>query len=141
MFLMLLRRILLASLLAAAPALAEVSVTDARVRALLPGADKTVGYFEITNSGTTAISLVGARSAAARAIELHTTIDENGMLRMRRLEREAVPAGATVRFEPGGRHLMIFGIETLGEDLEIELLRATGAPVRVHFARIPIGAR
>jgi len=49
-------------------ATAPIEVTDARVRALIPGQDKTVGYFELTNNTTATLTLLSAEADAARAI-------------------------------------------------------------------------
>lgn len=69
------------------------------------------GYMTIINRGRTADRLLSATSARARRIELHTHIREGDMMRMRPVEGGvAIPAGQTVRFAPGGLHLMIYDV-------------------------------
>lgn len=92
---------------------------SARVRAPLPGTDKSVGYFEVTNNTAVPIVLVAARSDQARAVEFHTMVHDGDMLRMRRLFEVPIAAGETVSFAPGGNHLMIFGVRTLGENVNL----------------------
>jgi periplasmic copper chaperone A len=121
---------------AAAPAL---QVADARVRAPIPGQDKTVGYFTARNAGTETLVLSGARSEAVRAIEIHTTQRDGDMVRMRRLDEVVIGAGETVRFEPGGRHLMLFGAADLANVVEIVLLGPDGAEHHVTFRVMPPG--
>ena len=111
-----------------------LEVGDARVRALIPGQDKTVGYFTARNGSDETVVLVGAQSEAARAVEMHTTLRDGDMVRMRRLAEVEIEPGETVRFEPGGRHLMLFGVTALGEGVEIGLLRRDGAEIRVRFS-------
>ena len=55
------------------------------------------------------------------------------MMRMRRLSEVEVPAGGEVNFEPGGRHLMLFGVGALGEQVGIQLTGADGQTLEVLF--------
>ncbi len=125
--------------LIAAPAGAELSVDNARVRDLIPGQDKTVGYFDATNTGTSALVIVGASAASVRAMEIHTTIQDGDIMRMRRLREVVVAPGATVRFEPGGNHLMLFGVKSLDDTLDVELELEDGSTLTVPFETIPFG--
>ena len=117
-----------------------LAVSEARVRAPIPGQDKTVGYFTAHNPSDEAVKLTGAESAAVRAIEIHTTSRDGDVVRMRRLDEVVIPAGDTVRFEPGGRHLMLFGVAELGENVEITLRTADGQRLPVRFETVPLGA-
>ena len=116
-----------------------LTISEARVRALIPGRDMTAAYFTAHNGGADPLLLVGAASDGARAVEMHVTVRDGGMMRMRRLDTVEIPAGGTVRFEPGGRHLMLFGVAELGKALDIELERADGTRTRVRFETIPMG--
>ena len=118
-----------------------LAIDDARVRALLPGSDRTVAYCDVTNRSDAAIRLVRAESRDVRAIEFHTTIVDADMLRMRRLPDVTIAPGATVQFRAGGEHLMLFGVRSLGETLEITLVTDTGATVTAAFRQIPFGAQ
>jgi len=84
-----------------------VSVGNAWIRTPPPGAAVAAGYFDIVNHGDTPVVLIGARSSAASTIEMHTTEHDGDLLRMRKLERVELPAGATVTFQAGGYHLML----------------------------------
>jgi hypothetical protein len=115
-----------------------LQVSEARVRALIPGQDKTVGYFTARNTSNRDIVLSGARSAQVRAIEMHTIIRDGEVARMRRLEEVVIHAGDTVRFEPGGRHLMLFGASELGTAIEIVLEARDGRQFQVRFATVTL---
>lgn len=99
---------------------------DARVRVVLPGTDKTVGYFRVRNTSDAPIVLVGARAPGVRAIEFHTTRRDGDTVRMRRLQEVVLAPGATTDFSPGGRHLMLFGVTTLPATLPVTLVDAEG---------------
>lgn len=90
----------------------SISVENAWLRTPPAGLDKTAGYFQLNNRSGNDLTLVGANSEQIRAIEMHTTTVDDDMMRMRRLKTIAIPAGETIRFEPGGMHLMIFGLRT-----------------------------
>lgn len=134
---------LAALLLAGCGGDAGVSVSDARVRAVIPGQDKTAGYFELRNGTDTTLRLIGASSATVRAIEMHETVQKDGLSRMRRLDAVEIAPGDSVRFEPGGRHLMLFGVESADAGdppLEMTLQLDGSAPITVKFEVVPIGA-
>jgi copper(I)-binding protein len=138
------RTIVAAALLAwSATAIAgsdDLHFDDARVRALIPGQDKTVGYFEVRNNGTQDIELVAVAAASARAAEFHTVIRDGDIMRMRRLEQVIVPAGGTLSFVPGGNHLMLFGVTSLTDQNPVTLTTHTGDEIVLSFRLIPVGA-
>jgi len=73
-----------------------------------PGA----AYFIIHNAAETDDRLIEARPVDfAEAAELHTHLHEDGIMRMRRVpDGIVIPAGETLAFEPGGLHVMLFGL-------------------------------
>jgi len=118
-----------------------IHVDNARVRALIPGQDKTAGYFDITNDSPNVVRLVGAESGIARAIEFHTSTLDGGVMRMRRLTDVTVAPGTTTHFQPGGNHLMLFGVRSMTDENEIRLLTEDGGVLSVTFLQVPIGAQ
>jgi copper(I)-binding protein len=76
------------------------------------GADRpAAGYLVITNPGPEADALLGATSPVSMRVELHeTSMDSSGMVGMHPIERLEIPAGGTVRLEPGGYHLMFMDV-------------------------------
>ena len=118
-----------------------VHLENPRVRALIANQDKTVGYFDIINSGTTAVTLVAAESPHARLIEIHTSVQEGDAVHMRRLEQLTIAPGTTVYFRSGGTHLMLFGVEHLPEETRVELITAEGKRLVGQFKQVPLGAQ
>ena len=104
------RTLLLLSLYVGSSAAAEPpTVSNAWIRATPPGARTAAAYLTITSSGT-ADRLLGATTPAAGAVEIHAHVAEAGLQRMVRVEELTLPAGESVRLEPGGLHLMLIGI-------------------------------
>jgi copper(I)-binding protein len=116
----------------AAPALGEpFEVTGAWARATPPGATTAAAYLTITSSGETD-RLVGVASPSAREAQLHDHVIAGGLSRMVQLADVALPAGATVRFEPGAKHVMLLDIAAPlepGGKLELTLRFATAPPL------------
>lgn len=111
---------------------------DAVFRSPLPGVDKTVGYVTVRNVGANDVVLTGAESESLRALELHTMIRDGDMMRMRRLSEVSVPAGESIAFERGGKHLMAFGVEALSESSEVVFITANDEHLPVRFATVAV---
>jgi copper(I)-binding protein len=84
---------------------AELKVSDAWIRAL-PRSVPSGGYFTLRNSGSRVVVLTGAESPACGMLMLHKSENHGGMGMMMDMDTVEVPAGGTVRFAPGGQHLM-----------------------------------
>ncbi len=84
----------------------------------------TVGYMSLLNKGHHDDRLVGVQSDIADRIELHTHKMDGDIMRMRKVDGVDIPAGGKAVFEPGGLHLMIFGLKErliTGDEIEVEL--------------------
>ncbi len=125
---------LVSGLWASAPALAgaDLAVREAWVRAALPGRAVTAAYCELTNHGAESVTVVGFTGAGR--VEMHQTVDDDGMARMRPLPRIVVAPGETVALAPGGRHLMLFNF-ALDDAAELTLhaVLDTGESLPVRF--------
>ncbi|MXR36434.1 copper chaperone PCu(A)C [Craterilacuibacter sinensis] len=92
-------------------------------------------YFLIENTGKQADRLLGAQTPRAKKAELHTHIHDNGVMRMREVEGGvAVPAGQTVKFAPGGLHVMLMGLNSplqKGEHFPLTLKFERGGEVKL----------
>lgn len=84
-------------------------VDQAYVR-LSPNPDSpSAGYFTV-HGGEQDVVLREVMSEAAVLVEMHDSVMKGGMMTMKPVESVDVPAGGTVRFEPGGKHLMLWKI-------------------------------
>ncbi|HEX4896800.1 MAG TPA: copper chaperone PCu(A)C [Candidatus Limnocylindrales bacterium] len=118
-----------------APSAATPVISDAWVRPPM-GADRpAAGYLTITNPGAAADALVGVSSPVAMSCEIHeTSMDSSGMAGMQPIDRLEIPAGGTVRLEPGGYHLMLMESQamTVGSTVELRLEFETAGTVVVQ---------
>lgn len=125
-------------------AAANVKVTNAWARATAPGQTTAAAYAEVT-SDVDAV-LVGASSAAAARVELHSMSMDNGVMRMRAAPRVELPAGKAVKLSPNGIHLMLIDVRKplkAGDKvplvLTIEARAASPQTVRAEAEVRPLG--
>ena len=85
----------------------SVSVVDPYVRLLPPGAKATAAFMLLKNAGDADAKLVKAESAAARKVELHTHLNEGGVMKMRPVEAIDIKAKGETALKPGSFHLMM----------------------------------
>jgi hypothetical protein len=105
-----------------------IVVSEAWTRATPPGVTVGAGYLVIDNGAAREDELLEVSTPAAARIEIHTSFMQDGMMRMRRLSGVRLPARGTLRFEPGGLHLMLI-------DLRAPLEAGAMVPVTLKFRR------
>jgi copper(I)-binding protein len=108
-----------------APGVAPVAVSDAWIRPSVPGQRSTGAYARFT-AGAGA-RLVGGEAIGVGSVEVHEMRLDGNVMRMRELaEGLELPPGDPVQLEPGGRHLMLSGLDR-------PLLAGTRVPLRLRF--------
>ena len=117
---------------------AAIEVSSAQVRDLVPGRDTTAGYFVLTNNTANELTLTGATSELARAIEMHKTVQRENSVGMQRVKSLAIEPNTQVRFERGGLHLMIFGVAEVPDSFPITLQFSSGEQLTVTFSKLPL---
>jgi len=123
-----------ASLTVAAEQPPQLHIADAWVRALPPTQTNTAAYMTVTNRGETAVKIAGATADIAQTVELHTTREIDGYMRMERLADLSVDPGEAVQLAPGGMHFMLLQLSHMplpGETPRICLVLAAGGEVCV----------
>jgi copper(I)-binding protein len=106
------RFILSVALIVAAPALASaqpVQVDKAWARATAAGAMSGGIFLTVTDTGAPD-RLVGASTPVAATAELHETVNDNGVMRMRPVAGLPLETGGTVVLKPGSYHVMLMGL-------------------------------
>ncbi len=69
----------------------------------------SAGYF-VVHGGPEPVDLRGVLTDRALRIEMHESAEEHGTMAMKPVDAVAIPAKTEVAFAPGGKHIMIFGI-------------------------------
>lgn len=87
----------------------ELHVDQAYVR-LAANPDQPSALYFTVKGGPRATRLVDIVTPSALRSEMHESVRENGMVAMRALGHVDIPAKGTVRFAPGGKHVMVWGV-------------------------------
>lgn len=102
---------------------ADVTVSEAYVRSSSP--KSAAAFMQVANSGTQDCQFIAAETPAAGKSELHTHLEEDGMMKMVKVEGGfTIPAGGHFDLERGGAHVMMTGIDTPladGQDVDFKL--------------------
>ena len=108
-----------------------VTISKVRLRPPLPGKNIAAAFFELNNNGE-ANKLISVSTPLTGTVEIHTHLNEDGVMKMRRIEAVDLPKGQT-SFKRGGHHLMLFDV-SIDSDIKtipLTLNFATGDPVTV----------
>jgi len=111
-----------------------VHVDAAWVRAAPPGAMMLAGYMTLHNDGKEPARFAWAQSDVFGMVELHQTLITNGISTMRTAGEQIIPAGGSLRFEPGGLHLMLMQAQhalKIGDQVRFRLHFADGSMLDV----------
>jgi hypothetical protein len=84
----------------------------------------------LNNLSDETVHLVGAESEAAQTVELHTHTHDNGVMRMRQIDRITVPANGHTELKPGGLHIMLIGPKQplkAGQQIQLRLIFEDGS--------------
>jgi copper(I)-binding protein len=108
--------------------------------AAVPGRP-AAGYFDHRVAGDRG-ALLSVSSPQAGRIEMHESMERDGMSSMRAIERIAIRDGETLSFTPGGRHLMLFDIARdipAGGRIDLILHFERGGSVTIPATLVPTG--
>lgn len=118
----------------------QLTVSDAWVRLAAVKDRPAAAYFTL-HGGPKAATLISVRGDLAIRTEMHRSMQSGGMASMAPLASVTIPAGADVPFAPGGRHVMLFGVNPAvkpGAAMTLTFTFADGA--RIPLTTPVIGA-
>lgn len=84
-----------------------VVITDIEITTPRPGSNMSAGYLEIRNNSKEPLAITRVASPQYGKVELHESIIEDGIARMRPLDALDIAPGQATRLERGGKHLML----------------------------------
>jgi periplasmic copper chaperone A len=113
-------------------------------RATPNGAANGAAYAKVTNTGTKPDRLIGGTFDGATKVELHETLTEGAISKMRAVTTGIeIKPGEVIEFKPGGMHIMLMGLSApiaVGPRLKGTLVFETAGPIDVEFKVEPVGA-
>lgn len=89
----------------------DVVVHEPYVRLAPPNAQATGAFMVLKNTGSKDAKLVKADNPASRLTELHTHINDKGVMRMRQVPAIDLPAKGEAVLQPGGLHVMLIDMK------------------------------
>lgn len=114
----------------------DLRVDDAWIREAPPGASVHAGFARLHNDGARDLAIVGVECEAFSSAQLHEMSMDDGVMRMRPLERVTIAAGADHVFAPGEQHLMLFNAKRplkAGDQVTVALVLDDGQRIEVAF--------
>jgi copper(I)-binding protein len=126
-----------------AAAAAQVKVEGAWARPTVAGQQGGGGFLTLTSP--VADRLLGGSTPVAERFELHSMTMKGDVMEMRQVQAIDLPAGRSVKLEPGGLHVMFLGLKqplAAGSKLPVTLRFEKAGEVKVEFdiaARAPAG--
>ncbi len=115
-----------------------LTVTDAWARPSTGLDVPSAAYLTITNGTAENDALLRVSTPAARNPEMHqTSAQDSGMMAMHPVDRIEVPAGQTVKLQPGGYHIMLVDLTAelaLGSTIDLTLTFENAGDVHVTAA-------
>ena len=106
-----------------------IVVSQAHMYEPPPGQTRAAIYLRLENKSANESTLLHASTPAAGTTEIHHTVHEDGMMRMREVKHFKIKPGEISDFEPGGMHIMLFDVDPQpksGEMIQLKLEFDTG---------------
>lgn len=104
----------------------NITVQDPYVRLAPPNAPATGAFMVIKNTGDKDVKVLKADNPASRVTELHTHLNENGVMKMRPVAAIEVKAKGQAVLQPGGLHVMMI-------DLKAPMKEGDVVPITLSF--------
>ena len=95
----------------AAGAADRITVVDPYVRLVPPGAMASAAFMVLKNTGDQDVKLVKADNDASKTTELHTHLNEDGVMKMRQVPAIEIKARSEAKLAPGGLHVMLIELK------------------------------
>ncbi|WP_256261066.1 copper chaperone PCu(A)C [Shewanella sp. NIFS-20-20] len=106
------------------PALADIALLDGHVRAMPPSVPNTAAYFRLANQGDKPVRLINVTSTAAKDTQIHTIIEQDGLVKMKRISGLDLMPSETLVLNAGGDHIMLLGLTeplVIGQQVPLQL--------------------
>lgn len=103
----------------------QVTVVDPYVRLAPPNAPATGAFMVLQNRGDKDVKLVKAENQVSRLTELHTHLNENGVMKMRQVPAIEIKAKGEATLQPGGLHVMMIDLKSALKEGDVVPLTLT----------------
>ena len=88
-----------------------IVISDAWARPTMTPGQPGGAYLTVVNNTDQDDRMIAVASSRAGRTMMHDNVHVDGVVRMVMMENVAIPAGGRVAFVPGGKHIMLFGLD------------------------------
>ncbi|MBE8168498.1 MAG: copper chaperone PCu(A)C [Shewanella sp.] len=113
----------------------DLHLVDGHIRAMPVTVPNTAAYFTLDNHGK-AVRLVAAETPVAKEAQLHTLLEENGVIKMRRVESYDIAEHGKLTLSQSGNHIMIIGLKKpleLGQKVPLTLMFSDNSQMTIEL--------
>lgn len=75
-------------------------------------------YLTLMNTSNKSVIIKSLKSEVGKKLEIHEIINENNITKMKKINNFIIKGNETIFFQPGGTHIMVFGLNKELEDKE-----------------------
>ena len=108
--------------------------SDIEVTKPMPGRHMSAGFLVLTNNTGEDILISSVTSPQFESVEIHETTIEDGVARMREIEKLRVPANGSVTLERGGKHLMLMRARNVQDSVTLQLMSGDVPALTVEYS-------
>ncbi len=89
----------------------SIAVADPYVRQAPPGAQASAAFMVLRNQTDKDAKVIKADTSASKITQLHTHLNENGVMKMRQVASIDIKAHGETALQPGGLHVMMIDLK------------------------------
>ena len=120
----------------------DISIEAARLALPPVSGNPAALYFDLRNDGAEPLALSAVTVRQADGAMMHDIVREDGAVRMVDMSPAMLASGQTITFEPGGRHVMVMGLDpavSAGDMVDVTLRFENGREYSHRFQVVAAG--
>ncbi|WP_267525333.1 copper chaperone PCu(A)C [Campylobacter sp. MG1] len=116
----------------------NIVVENPYVKITPPNTKNSAIFMKINNNSNEEVKLIDAKCDYANTTEIHTHINEDGMMKMVKIKDIVIPANNSVELKPKSYHIMLMDIkQSIDENTKVNLELNFSNGEKVELKDIP----
>ena len=102
----------------------DIEIIEPYARAVTAAQSNSAVFMRLRNNSDKEHKIINAKGNVSSVVELHTHVNDNGVMRMRKVNEISIPPNSTTELKPGGLHIMLIGLDkglNVGDKVELEI--------------------
>ncbi|MCB1141013.1 MAG: copper chaperone PCu(A)C [Leptospiraceae bacterium] len=88
----------------------QIIISNPVIRMVPPGSPNSAGFMKIYNNSNDDLRIIKIESDISRKVELHDVLQENGMMKMRKVDAFEIKSKTTLELKKGSKHIMFINL-------------------------------